>query len=348
MARETSPNSASRISAFSAERAADVRNRFIAALILLGMLLASADGLSGEELPGEFTGHLSLAFVGARKTNDYSFILRSDPPAWAVHFVDEMNRDRMSDFVSLSGETMLLTSFLNNSPTGKMNTADIRLYPGARPFDSRGLEHIWLAFLSRGSFFGHRPPTRDPGLCMAEPCVISVIDFPEGQTCPLEMDWHNERSDLASKPEHLIEGHFEVGGVMTLENGMKVPKTSSLAIYLTAPGGERSLITYSELVLDKATPLSGPVKEFPVVKGKNAVRDFRLSDMWERKPVDYRVADGKIPDAKSALPESLFKKKYNYQSTSAALFFWVGITTLGLLVPTLVLIQKRRNKQQQQ
>jgi RNA polymerase sigma factor (sigma-70 family) len=292
---------------------------------------------------GEFRGTLTVAYVATSNTVQYAVRLRSEPPYW------ELSLDNTNEHLQAFGspeQTVLATLYPQVAPGGGLNTATVKVWPGGRPLDARAEEHVWLALLSGGSFAGKRAPAPDPGLCMAEPVVITRLDSPRRGASPRALAWHNARADRAGGARSYMSGQFEWLAETNLADGVRIPLESKLSISITNVG----VVTESTLRISEVGPLTEPLRKGPAAPGRWLVFDARLNDAanpWKHAPARYDFAGQGIPAKDSPVAQVAYRAVATFRTAVAAreggrasavrVAFWgtallSGLVFLGLTV----------------
>jgi hypothetical protein len=266
----------------------------------------------------QIKGKLEVEYLGPSKTNSYDLAFLSSPPNWELQL-----RSRIGDFqcetYGSPEQTIWVTRYDGRSVTGSLNIAEIKIFPGPRPFDLRGEEHVWVAFLSSNLFNGPTP-IRDLGLCIREPSIISkTIAMPKALS-PTIIEWHNERAD-AKLGASRIEGQFRWLSTNYV-NGFAVPSQSELLVSLVDPLGNRKPITRSVLIASTAEPVNRVAGNFPAYQGRILVSDFRPVGCLEtRVALNYEITNGIIPDSSKVAEQ--YKNKFPGQPQKRSTVFWV-------------------------
>ena len=216
-----------------------------------------------------------------------------------------------------------------------MNTAMIKLFPGARPYDRPPEEHVWLALLSRGAFIGRGVPLKDPGLFMAEPSLITQILVKNSDTSPETMIWRNQRS-VGDNSVRAIEGEFKWGRSTNISADITVPLESEVTINIVETNGVRSLIAVSRLTIE-STDINQLDAERKIdisslsLAGRNVVYDYRLGNLFERESIAYDIHDGHIPDTDALVVRDAFDRKFTFKAN--------GACSHGILVWTVSVVE---------
>jgi len=236
---------------------------------VIALLAVTLNAQPVVEYQGTFT--LAFEFRGTWFTNRYSLELQSGRDRWYLALTSPGQNEE-----TYSGSNLIeVVNYYTNGP----NAASIRLIPGTRPFGTRLEEHIWTALFSRNFFSGKQPPFNDKiGLAMAEPCVFTEIQLSATDASPRALSWHNIRSDENSTGPKL-EGEFHwLNATSSPIDQINIPSESQFALYITT-NQDRTLVSYSELAIDKINPYSSPVKETPILtKGITPITDFRVGE----------------------------------------------------------------------
>jgi hypothetical protein len=312
---------------------------FSLVLVLLVFLLSAK---ASCQPVGCFRGTLEVEYLGPKKTNSFDFELLSHPPDWKLALANS-GTDTSIELLGRPRETIWMTVYHNHSPAGPLNAAEIKLLPGSRPFDLREEEHVWLAFLSATTFREQKLPLLDPGLCMAEPSIISVINLERDDASPREMRWHNQGVDAPGSSRSRIEGRFRWLVHTNLPGGMIVPMNSELEISILDALGVSKAITRTKLIVTEAGPLPSKRLRMPSVQGRCCVSDYRLGTLWDREAVNYEVKDARIPIPTSYIVEVAYRAKFPSRTFKhAPSFFWVSIAALTVSGPPLFWFIKKK------
>jgi hypothetical protein len=204
-----------------------------------------------------------------------------------------------------SPEQTFVVNVFDSDPKGPLNTAQISVFPGARPLMDREAEHVWLALLSQKVFIGQKLPFHDPGLGMAEPSTMLEVSSLAGDVSPRKMRWVNEYSGTKpGRPEGdfhwetpRIEGEFCWETNCIQFQGAQIPAISREEIYLNDPNGKRRMASSSELLVESVATSDVEPERVPKIPGRNVVYDYRMNDFsqfgWSGHPKYYNVQDGK-------------------------------------------------------
>jgi hypothetical protein len=289
----------------------------------------------------EITGTLELEYLGAGRTNSFRFEFLSTPPTWELS-LKPSNTESRREIFSSPEQTIWVTRYSGRSPTGPLNSAEIRLFPGSRPFDLRAEEHVWIAFLSGASFRG-RTPIRDPGLCMAEPSIITKVATTPQAVSPCEMEWHNERADAKGISESRIEGQFRWLSTNSLTSAYNLPGESKLLISIIDRQGTRKQVTRSRLIISEINRTSRIARKMPGIQGRSPVADYRPAGVWRRVAVNYEIKDGNIPGPASVIVSHAYQNKFPPRP-KRSLVFWVCAAVLVTSSLLLFRILKSKSK----
>jgi RNA polymerase sigma factor (sigma-70 family) len=312
-------------------------------LFAVGTVIIAQKQSSGTELKGT----LKLVFPTASQTNNYDFRLLSKPPYWELSLTSS-NRNH---HVYSSPQQTFEVDIYDNPPTGPLNTADVKIFPGARPLADREAEHVWLALLSQKTFIGQKFPLQDLGLGMVEPSTITDASGAADDISPRQMQWVNEFS--AGRTTR-IEGKFK-WLASTNNDGLNVPTDSQMAMYLVDSNGSQKLVSFSELVVDSAVPSNiNPIK-IPKIQGRNVIRDYRLNDFsnvgWFPKSKQYDVLDGKslekMPPPIHQPPSLSTTMQHNLKLEQPLRYKWIWISavlSMLAIAAITVFVKKGRKK----
>jgi RNA polymerase sigma factor (sigma-70 family) len=309
-------------------------------LFAVGTVIIAQKHSSGTE----FRGTLKLVFPIGSQTNNYDFRLLSKPPYWELSLTSS-NRNH---HVYGSPQQTFEVDIYDSPPTGPLNTASIKIFPGARPLSDREAEHAWLALLSQKAFIGQKLPLQDPGLGMAEPSTISNASGAMDDVSPRQMQWVNEFPDGRTTR---IEGKFK-WLASTNNDGLNVPTDSEMSIYLVDSIGNRKLASFSELVVDSIAPSGEIPIQIPKIQGRNAVYDFRSNDFskvgWFPKSRQYDIFDGKdLEKMPPSIPETASHSttmQYNLklEQPSSHKWIWISVILIVSIVTVIIGLIKRK------
>jgi len=258
-------------------------------LLAVGAAVVTEKQTAGLEYKGTLKLVYPMAPLGPPQTNMFEFRLLSQPPAWELSLTSADRRHQ----VFASPQQTFEVDLFDNAPAEAMNTASIKIFPGARPLSDHEAEHVWLALLSGKSFFGKPLPLPDPGLDMVEPSAITQVEGALQDASPRQMRWTNEfpngRSDR-------LEGEFKWTAGTNLPGGLNLPKASLLSAYIVDTNGSRLLVNSSELVVDSVRPSSMKPVQIPRIPGRNFVLDYRSRDFSKpeayAQPMPYDAFNG--------------------------------------------------------
>jgi hypothetical protein len=259
------------------------------ALLVVGTLAVVEMQQDGREFMGTLTVVFPLAPSGP-KTNTYAVNLLLKPPYWELSLTSSSRNHKVFGSPKQTFEVNLY----DNPPTGPLNTAEVTIFPGSRPLADREAEHVWLALLSQKTFIGRLPPLNDPGLGMVEPSSITGIHGMMQDVSPRHLQWKNAFPNGRSIR---IEGEFKWLKDTNTLDGLTIPTTSQMMMYLVDPDENRKLVSFSELVIDTVGHSRIEPIRIPRLHGRNVVYDYRLYDCsingWSAKFKQYDVLDGK-------------------------------------------------------
>lgn len=265
----------------------------IAIALIAGAVIGTTVLAERQPAGLEYKGTLKLVFPMAKngpQTNDYAFSLWSKPPDWEL----SLHSSNQNHQVFCSPKQTYEVDIFDNPPTGPLNTATIKIYPGSRPLTDRVAEHIWLGLLSHNTFIGQTLPLPDIGLGMVEPSTITNLTGSTHDASPREMGWYNT---YAQGRTSRIEGEFHWSAATNASGGPDIPTVSQMAMSIVDPDGNRKVASFSELVVTNISPLSRKPVPTPKIAGRNVVYDYRLNDFsgssWNDRPKRYDTFDGK-------------------------------------------------------
>jgi hypothetical protein len=244
----------------------------------------------GNEYRGTFKLIFPMALAG-HQTNLYSMRLLSNPPYWKLSLTSSNENHE----VLASPNQTFEVDLYDAPPAGPRNTCEISVIPGPRPLLDRKGEHIWLALLSNETCRNARLPLPGPPLGMFEPTVIYAIKDLSGNASPRQMNWTNRYSDGR---KIRIEGEFKWLASGNRVEGLRIPTSSQMTMYLVRTNGNRQITSRSELVIESVTPLTAKFDIIPKVPGRNVVHDYRKCDLtksikrYEVKQYDVQNGEG--------------------------------------------------------
>lgn len=293
----------------------------------------------------EASGTLSLAFVSQNmsQTNLYQVTIRRAIDTKPRYEIVLKSNDTNNELFGSTVETIWVAHYSRKEHSAADNTAMFKLYAGSRPFDSRPMEHIWFAFFGRNLPSSETEPFRDPGLCMAEPVLFTHWEILPSATSPQIAKWHNESADTKGYSRNRIQGEFTWQKQKKISPTLIVPSLSTMKISLITSDGDVDQYSMSRLEISSFTILDTPVRSGPQVKGRAPVYDFRRSDNWERKSIEYEIYDGKIPSITSTTVDTAYTVKYPYDSSNKTTF-WMVVIVSGCGFVALLVVLKKNNK----
>jgi hypothetical protein len=263
------------------------------ALAVLLMISAATAFADDQPFDAEIRGSLKMIFPVARRdsqTNVYEICLLSKPPYWELSITSSNRQHEVFASPKQTFEVDLFT----NTPNGTLNTAFIRIFPGAQPLEDRLAEHVWLALLSKHNFIGQVLPLHITGLGMGEPSIITKVNGGVDDASPRQMQWNNE---FPMGRSGRIEGDFEWLASTNTFDGLNIPTVSQMGIYFSDLNGSRKLASLSELIISDVRPLGREPTQIPKIPGRSAVCDYRLADFskfgWGGNYIQYNVFGSK-------------------------------------------------------
>ena len=339
---------ASKIMALSKAKVAIVAGAGVC--LLAGTVIVA---VSGNETGHEYLGTLKLIFPMApagRQTNLFTVHLLSEPPNWEL----SLTASNVSQKIFASPRQTFDVDLYDTPPNGPLNTCDMSVFPGSRPFYDRTAEHVWLALLSGKTYLGKQLPFPDPGLGMAEPSMVNAVDGTAGDASPSQMSWTNEFPGGRSSR---IEGEFKWLANTNTPGGFNFPADSRMAMYLVSSNGNRQLVSLSELFIDTVNPLTTKPVIIPKIPGRNVVHDYRLCDFSKSvgrlDAKNYDVQDSKglaeIPktiqrEHGQLIPSSTANRR-GFDSGQSLHYKWIwlaGILIVCAIAVTAGLIKRKR------
>jgi RNA polymerase sigma factor (sigma-70 family) len=259
----------------------------LSVLLLSGAVALIADSSKGTE----FRGTLEVIFPSSKtgsQTNLYNIVLRLKSPAWEMTLTSS-NENKV---VFSSPKQTFDAVLYDELPTGPINTAYIKIFPGPRPVADRLAEHVWLALLSGNEYINQKLPITDPGLGMVEPSLITEVSGTSQDASPRQMRWVNK---FPMDRESRIEGEFKWLDSTNLSGGLNIPAVSQMDMYLANSDGSRKLVSSSKFSIQSIGTLKVKPRELPHIQGRNVIEDYRSADFsgigWNSKPNRYDVLD---------------------------------------------------------
>ena len=210
---------------------------------------------------GSLRGKFETGLCGTL-ANQRFCISGSDQTIRIRELVLSSSTDRHEVFGS-SEQTVWVAYYSTNSQRDGLDKPMLKIFSGPRPFDLRAEEHIWLALMSQG-FFDKELPMRDPGLCMAEPSIVTVAESTKRDASPKRMEWHNERADGKKETGQRLDGLFRWLASTNMQDGLNVPISSELVMSITTTNAAKKLLTISEMVVKRIRPLDREPSGIPL------------------------------------------------------------------------------------
>lgn len=308
---------------------------------------AAAFGINGQltlTTPDASVWTNENAQVSAWKTNVYQVRLLIESNRWQIVLDSESGQAKT---ICVSNETVWAAFHGNTQAEGPLNSSEIRLFPGTRPFDLRVEEHLWGAYLSGDYFRGRQAPFKDEtGFCMHGPGVFEEVQSGKNALSPAVLRWHNQRADAKSDAPR-ISGEF-LWVEKTNFSGVDLPAKSRLTMTVKYPEKPEIIATISEFTIHQiSNSSSSPVYTLGAT-GRSPVTDFREGNVASRQALHYQIEDGKIPAAKSQpVRETMAMTKgfhNDLKSPWRLVLFAVILGTLAVLSAALISKRKAKDK----